>query len=301
VNTKKIYTAIAVIFGLAYTNNLFWFFKTLVEPSRYEHLLFDKLYLIRQVIIFAGITGLIIFIYSSFKRSNLIRIMMCFQIISFPFNIFWYILLFTKNANGLNQRLPVTWATYFNISITVIIFISSVVGLRLLSFNKTARLTTITSNGERSAEFSPANLGVRFANRLVDFAMMIYIIVMNVAPARIFLYDYKNTSPEVIILLEIPFLLLYYILLEGIFNITAGKCASGTIITNKNGKRPGFTQVLGRAFCRLIPFEAFSFFAAGRRGWHDTLTNTYVVKAVNKEDAIMDEIIFDAELENVSS
>jgi uncharacterized RDD family membrane protein YckC len=110
----------------------------------------------------------------------------------------------------------------------------------------------------------------------------------------------SEDSPMLLIILEIPFLLLYYSILEGIFNTTAGKCVTGTTIVNETGERPGFGTILLRTFCRLIPFEPFSFFGADARGWHDTITNTYVVKSVDLEDQGLDDIILDAEIQHMS-
>ena len=76
------------------------------------------------------------------------------------------------------------------------------------------------------------------------------------------------------------------------FNTTPGKCATNTVIVNEAGNRPNFGQILGRTFARLIPFDALSFFSA--RGWHDSLSGTYVVSAANNETAT-DEITLDAE------
>ncbi len=250
---------------------------------------------------FAGITGLIIFLQSKFKRNNLLRVMMCLYIVSFPFVAVWYYLYFTQETRFLNQRLPVTWQTYLNVALYALLFISSIIGLRMLSLNKVAKLSYIDFGGERSAQFSPARAEVRFANRSVDALLIIYVLLINLSSFSTFTrFGGDWFEPGYLLLLEIPFLLLYYIILEGIFNTTAGKCATGTTIANASGERPNFGQILGRTFCRLIPFEAFSFFAAGARGWHDSMSNTYVVQSINKEDSFMEEIIFDAELENPS-
>jgi len=295
-NATKIYAVIVIIFGIAYASNLYWLYKLLADIGGSGYFQFS--YLIRYIPVFMGITGLIIFIQSKYKRSNLFRVMMCLEVVSFPFVAVWYMLYFTKDMRGLNQRLPINWQVYYAIAINFLLLVSSVVGLHMLSLNKTARLTYVEYSGERTAQFSPVKADIRFANRLIDAIMIIYVLLINIASFNAFSDYGSRFQPQYIFLLEIPFLLLYYIILEGIFNTTAGKCATGTTITNANGERPSFGQIAGRTFCRLIPFEAFSFFAAGARGWHDTMSNTYVVQSINKEDAFMDEIIFDAELEN---
>ena len=44
------------------------------------------------------------------------------------------------------------------------------------------------------------------------------------------------------------------------------------------GRTPRFPQILGRSLARLIPFEAFSFFGALGVGWHDSFSNTRVIR-----------------------
>ena len=295
---NKIYTAIAVVFGVAYAYNLFWLVKMLMGIGTYSY--FRMAYLLQYIPVFLGIAGLIIFVASQFKRSNLFRVMMCLQIIAFPFLVMWYIFYFTKDADSIYQKLQLNWQAYVGMAMSLLVFISSVTGLRMLSINKTARLTVIEYGGERTAEFSPAKASLRFANRLIDVVLIFYTLFLNLSSFYLFFrrFIFLSESPKLIIFLEIPFLLLYYIILEGIFNTTAGKCATGTTISNASGERPNFGQIVVRSFCRLIPLEAFSFFSAGARGWHDSISETYVVQAVNKDDAYMDEIIFDAELNN---
>jgi uncharacterized RDD family membrane protein YckC len=70
---------------------------------------------------------------------------------------------------------------------------------------------------------------------------------------------------------------LYYLTTEGIFNTSIGKTIMGNMVVDNVAGRPGIGQRIGRTFARLIPFEALSF-VFGERGWHDDLTDTYVVK-----------------------
>ncbi len=76
-------------------------------------------------------------------------------------------------------------------------------------------------------------------------------------------------------------MLLYYIAMECFFGFTVGKLVAGTRVVNEDGGRPRWGQVVGRSFARLIPFEPFSVLfsnAKARRGWHDSLSKTYVVR-----------------------
>jgi uncharacterized RDD family membrane protein YckC len=295
---RKIYHTIVIVFAITYVYNLFWFFKTLTEFETYGLSFFIK-YSIRYIPVFLGITGLIIFITSQFKRSNLLRVMMCLEIMSFPFLIFWYIQFFIKTHGQYGEPLMQNWIFYVGCIINLSLLVTNIIGLRNLSLNKTARLTYIYYGTERVGQFLPANAGQRFVNRLVDGVLIMYVLLVNLDSITIF-SNYDNKFEFVIvILIEIPFLIFYYLVLEGVFNTTAGKCATSTTIVNELGTRPSFAQILGRTFCRLIPFEPFSFLRAGARGWHDSITNTYVTAYVNKEDAAMIEITLDAELQNL--
>jgi len=75
-------------------------------------------------------------------------------------------------------------------------------------------------------------------------------------------------------------LLIYYtycLLSELAFKNTFGKFIVGLkIISIKTGLKPSNIQIIGRTFCRMIPFDVFSFFAKNPRGWHDSIPNTIV-------------------------
>ncbi len=70
----------------------------------------------------------------------------------------------------------------------------------------------------------------------------------------------------------------YYMAFEGLFSRTIGKFVTGTIVVDESGFPPSFGQLLGRTLARFIPFEPFSFLGSRTRGWHDSLSGTYVVR-----------------------
>ena len=73
--------------------------------------------------------------------------------------------------------------------------------------------------------------------------------------------------------------LLYYAGAEALLQRTPAKYLTGTIVVAADGSRPTIGQILGRTFCRFIPFEAFSFFGDPCVGWHDSIPKTRVVDA----------------------
>ncbi|MFD2725111.1 RDD family protein [Hyunsoonleella rubra] len=58
---------------------------------------------------------------------------------------------------------------------------------------------------------------------------------------------------------------------------TLGKFITKTMVVMEDGTKPTFQDILIRSLCRFIPFEAFSFLGSEGRGWHDSMSNTYVV------------------------
>ena len=76
-------------------------------------------------------------------------------------------------------------------------------------------------------------------------------------------------------------MLVYYIGMEGFFGFTVGKLVTGTRVVNGEGGKPRWGQIVGRTFARLIPLEPFSVLfwnERQRRGWHDLLSKTWVVR-----------------------
>jgi uncharacterized RDD family membrane protein YckC len=69
---------------------------------------------------------------------------------------------------------------------------------------------------------------------------------------------------------------LYYFFWEYFFQKTPGKWITKCRVVNVYGEKPSLFQILGRSYARLIPFEVFS--CLNDRGWHDTMSNTYLVK-----------------------
>ena len=70
--------------------------------------------------------------------------------------------------------------------------------------------------------------------------------------------------------------LVYYTLCEKLFRgQTLGKLITGTKSLRTDGEELTFKDALLRSLCRLVPFEVFSGFGVP---WHDSWTNTMVVK-----------------------
>jgi uncharacterized RDD family membrane protein YckC len=72
-------------------------------------------------------------------------------------------------------------------------------------------------------------------------------------------------------------LFFYYTIMELYFSRTFGKYFTKTMVVKHNGSRPKVKSIIIRTLVRMIPIDAFSFLSNDARGWHDTLSVTYVV------------------------
>ncbi|MBU2927935.1 RDD family protein [Winogradskyella psychrotolerans] len=92
-------------------------------------------------------------------------------------------------------------------------------------------------------------------------------------------YDYWNGISEIEdLIITYLFIVLYYFVMEKYTFKTFGKLFTKTIVVSIDGSEPTSKQILQRSLSRCIPFDAFSFLGTIGKGWHDSLSNTCVVK-----------------------
>ncbi|OJX50136.1 MAG: hypothetical protein BGO88_05460 [Flavobacterium sp. 38-13] len=133
------------------------------------------------------------------------------------------------------------------------------------------------------------SLGTRLANYLIDYVCVIVLMFAILIGLMIFaaiigsqelLDRIGNMNKIEEYGVAIVSILLYYNIFEIFFSRTIGKFITKTVVVNINGEKPDTQEILVRSLCRLIPFETFSFLGAPNKGWHDSISKTYVV---NKE------------------
>ncbi|MBZ4041665.1 MULTISPECIES: RDD family protein [Flavobacterium] len=133
-----------------------------------------------------------------------------------------------------------------------------------------------------------ASSGSRFLNYILDIVVIIalifalsfiFAVLASLLDLNEFLLWMGNLSDWEGQLIFVVISIFYYSLTEGLFGRSLGKLITGTVVVDENGEKPSFGIILKRTLCRLIPFDGFSFL--GSRGWHDSISNTYVV---NKKD-----------------
>lgn len=127
----------------------------------------------------------------------------------------------------------------------------------------------------------------RFLNFSIDL-IFVYILVLSLGTTIILVALSANNFElsnwvENLNAIEVGFYsaivaFLYYYLTETYFSRTIAKLITHTIVVDAKGAKPSKRSFFIRTCCRFIPLEAFSFFGLAPRGWHDTFSDTYVVK-----------------------
>jgi len=80
----------------------------------------------------------------------------------------------------------------------------------------------------------------------------------------------------------------YYTITETFLSRSFAKYFTNTIVVMEDGSKPKPTTIISRSAVRQIPFEYFTFLRGRKPGWHDELTNTFVVKKNKLEQSIND-------------
>lgn len=226
------------------------------------------------------------FVISKFKRSILLRIFLLYTIFSsFIFFPIWTIESFFITELHRPQTLDSMYFVRYVLSFIAIVF--NIFVLHNLVSNIKPQLIPL---GDGSSTFDEVSKWQRFSHRILDLsavALVIYPSFDYIARFLMKILESSNTdiplffeSKSYFYALVYLLMTIYYIVTEGIFNTSIGKTILGNVITNSTAEKPSFVQRIGRAFMRLVPFDAFSFLFISR-GWHDGITGTYVVKAEN--------------------
>ncbi|WP_412987758.1 RDD family protein [Pontimicrobium sp. IMCC45349] len=130
--------------------------------------------------------------------------------------------------------------------------------------------------------------GKRFANYIVDYVIqMVLGMVLGILIAfhaewseSYYLYDMviEDESRLSDYIFGIVLLLIYYTTIEFFTKgRSVGKYLTKTKVVLIDGSELTFSDVFVRTLCRIIPFEAFSFLGQEGKGWHDSISKTYVV------------------------
>jgi uncharacterized RDD family membrane protein YckC len=137
-----------------------------------------------------------------------------------------------------------------------------------------------------------ASKGQRFLNLIIDL-FIVYMFTIGIGAAINIIGELTGnfklsewiTSLTIVenVIFGLVVLFFYYTIMELYFSRTFGKYFTKTVVIKHNGSKPKVKSIVIRTLVRLIPIEAFSFLSGNSRGWHDTLSVTYVV---NKHEFI---------------
>ncbi|WP_396602371.1 RDD family protein [Algibacter sp. R77976] len=144
-----------------------------------------------------------------------------------------------------------------------------------------------------------ASKGNRFLHYIVDlivillfvygifaaFIFLYYSVAEDTTAMDEFLYGVDTINPILDRLVTAIVLAFFYFGLESLTKgRSIGKYITKTKVVLEDGSSPNSSDYLKRSFSRMIPFEAFSFLGSDIRGWHDTISKTYVVDIERFED-----------------
>ena len=132
-----------------------------------------------------------------------------------------------------------------------------------------------------------ASKGHRFINFIIDL-FVVYLITIGIGAAINIIgqlmdnYKLSDWITSLTLIENLFFglivLFFYYAIMEMYLSRTFGKYFTKTLVVKHNGAKPKVKSIIVRTLVRMIAFEAFSFLNHNARGWHDTLSVTYVVK-----------------------
>ena len=145
-------------------------------------------------------------------------------------------------------------------------------------------------------ERNKAGQGIRFLNYAIDnlviyvffFVLGIVAVLMDEYLDISFLLSIVDTMSEVNrfedMLITSFIYFLYVFLMEYFTNgRTIGKYITGTKVISPDNEKIDLQQYFIRNISRLVPFDTLSFF--GNNGWHDSWSDTRVVKIKDFENA----------------
>lgn len=141
----------------------------------------------------------------------------------------------------------------------------------------------LASNNKRFLNYILDHIFFMFILVLIGFILGVVMSLFQLEALSIWIASLGDWGWNLILLM---ISISYYIIFESISGRTLGKLITGTIVVDENGIKPGFGKVFKRSLCRLIPFNAVSFLFNPSLGWHDSISDTYVVDKKSLEESL---------------
>jgi uncharacterized RDD family membrane protein YckC len=232
--------------------------------------------------------GAIVYITSKNTKSILIRfvfsIIFFSNILSFVHSLLYYLSHLSARPFSSIRLKDILLDIVFYISYSVWIYVSYQM-LKYFDRNKALSVEVVEENGKTNSYYVKAFTGKRFLHPLVD----VFVAIALFSPilelfvhfntdnlSRLMWQMHETWAEKNIWLLILIVRILYYLFFETVLGATPAKFLTETRVIDYDGTKPSFKNILVRTLSRLVPFEAFSFFADD--GWHDKWSRTLVVK-----------------------
>lgn len=143
----------------------------------------------------------------------------------------------------------------------------------------------LASSGKRLTNY--------IADKIISYLLVVVLVIIfglileffTESGSNEFIAKLDEINPIVDRLITLILTLPYFIIMEMMTGKTFGKMITGTIVVDRYGNQPKNSDIIKRSLSRLIPFDALSFLGTIPRGWHDTLSDTYVVEEKALQDA----------------
>lgn len=279
---------ISILYEFAsYSYQMIRFFNLIQEKRSEQYSGFIDFYfsLTWESYIFASLIPLkiiacLIFIFSKYNNSKLIRAILLLELLISCIYL----------PSSLYQ------SVYASSTIPIFNLITLLISLTLFAFNiytliylQNSLIPLLKTDEEGQPIFVVTSKIQRLVHRLFDYFISIFLLYLLLQNYQSYFFNNGSLrfreAWDYIFFLESRFFfhmtfssLFYYCFSEIIFKTSIAKIILGNLIINYSGEPPSIGQRTGRCFCRLIPLEAFSFLFS-KRGWHDRITETWIVKA----------------------
>ena len=220
-------------------------------------------------------TSSILYVVSKYKETRLLIFNYCLTIV-------YSLMILTSISLYLLSGKDASFYLYFNLG--MIFFHVTVSCFFISKLNYKELATYIERKGDEDLVYlHNASKGKRFLNMVIDNAVVIMIAFWFIEAAGSsehignFLRKFDSFFGErfsgFFFFVMVKFI--YYILFESLFATSPGKFLTNTCVTDEEGNKIRFPNLLKRTLFRFIPLESISFLMGSNL--HDTYSFSYVI------------------------
>lgn len=219
--------------------------------------------------------SVVLYHFSKNKETRLLRFLLSIIFFDNLITIIWIIIynLFARDVNVESKQNAIYLTILFGL-IKIVFAVISYYALKYFRDNSTLDYTVKTIGVENHNHVILTRKWQRFFHLIMDTFCTILLFSFLIESPILKYPIFRNEYMAIVLLFVVR--MCYYITFESILGATPAKLLTESRVINEKGNSPYFINILTRSIFRFIPFEPFSFF--GNKGWHDSLSNTYVAK-----------------------